>query len=200
MKRVFLLGTTGATGKYIMAEFQNQSDTVLTAYVRNPAKMTELDSTNVNVVYGDVTDTEKLKKVMQEQDVVLASLKGDTLSMAKSIIGAMKDSPVSRIIWMTGMGIHHEIKGVRGKMLDLYAKSRPDYIQAADLIAACGVTYTLLRGPVLKNGSNDVYYLTTEDEQPRQKDVDRVAVAKYIADMVFSETGLGENQSLGITN
>lgn len=83
MKKVLLLGATGATGKYIMAEFQKRSGAVLTAYVRNPAKMAELDSTGVNVVYGDVTDTEKLKGVMQEQDVVLASLEGDTLSMAK---------------------------------------------------------------------------------------------------------------------
>lgn len=34
------------------------------------------------------------------------------------------------------MGIHHEIKGIRGMMLNQLAKKRPEYIEAADTIAA----------------------------------------------------------------
>lgn len=54
--------------------------------------------------------------------------------MAKNIITVLKDSTVKRIIWITGMGIHHEIKGIRGKMLGILAKTRPEYIKA---IAKC---------------------------------------------------------------
>lgn len=45
------------------------------------------------------------------------------------------------------MGIHHETKGLRGKMLDMLAKKRPEYIQAADTIAASEAITTLLRCP-----------------------------------------------------
>lgn len=175
MKKVLVLGATGHTGRCIMERFQKLEGIELTAYARNPEKMKMLDTVNVKVIYGDVTDMQKLGE-------------------------AMKDSMVKRIIWMTGMGIHHEIKGLRGKMLDMLANSRPEYVEAADLIASCGITYTLLRGPELKDGKDETYYLTSEKEQPRHKGVDRVAVVKCMADMVFSKDGTGENQSLGITN
>ena len=69
---------------------------------------------------------------------------------------------MKRIIWITGMGIHHEIKGLRGKMLDMYAKQRPEYIKAADTIAASPAITTLLRCPGIKDGNNTKYFLTKE--------------------------------------
>ena len=55
------------------------------------------------------------------------------------------------------MGIHHEIKGIRGKMLSVFAKTRPDYIKAADTIAASNAVTTLLRCPGINDGDNEKY-------------------------------------------
>lgn len=49
------------------------------------------------------------------------------LSMAKNIVTALNGSTVSRIIWITGMGIHGEITGLAGLMLKQFAKKRPEY-------------------------------------------------------------------------
>lgn len=136
---------------------------------------------------------------MKGQDILLCSMEGDVLTMAKNIVSALEATSVKRIIWITGMGIHHEITGIRGKMLDEYANSRPEYIEAADLIAASTAVTTLLRCPEIKDGDNETYYLTTEQEQPRNKPIERAGIARCMADMIKDET-LGVNESLGITN
>lgn len=97
------------------------------------------------------------------------------------------------------MGIHYEIKGARGKMLAIFAKTRPDYIKAADTIASSSAVTTLIRCPGINNGDNEVYYLTKEGEQPRNKNIDRAGIAKCIEDMIFNDS-FGVNDSLGITN
>lgn len=79
-------------------------DIELTVFIRDPAKFGEMDMTGVNVI------------------------KGDVLRMAENIVKALDETSVRRTIWITGMGIHHEIKGLRGMMLDQLAKQRPEYI------------------------------------------------------------------------
>ena len=133
-----------------------------------------------------------------KEDIHL-DLEGDVLTMAKNIVSALGDTGVKRIIWITGMGIHHEIKGIRGMMLNQLAKQRPEYIEAADTIAASSAVTTLLRCPGIQNGDNEVYELTKEGEQPSHRNVDRAAIARCMADMIAYKT-LGANESLGITN
>lgn len=96
-----------------------------------------LDLAGVNVIQGDALNAEDVVKAMEGQEILLCSLEGDVLTMAKNIVAALEKTSVKRIIWITGMGIHHEITGVRGMMLNMYARQRPEYIKAADTIAAC---------------------------------------------------------------
>ena len=119
--------------------------------------------------------------------------------MAKNIVAALGDTGVKRIIWITGMGIHHEIKGVHGIMLNQLAKKIPEYIQATDTIAASSAITTLLRCPGIQDGDNEVYELTREGEQPSRWSVARAAIAQCMADMI-ADDALGANESLGITN
>lgn len=119
--------------------------------------------------------------------------------MAKNIVAALEKTSVKRIIWITGMGIHREITGLRGMMLNMYAKQRPEYIEAADTIAASKAVTTLLRCPGIKNGDNTDYFLTREGEQPAHKDIERAGIAQCMYDLIEDET-LGINESLGITN
>lgn len=97
------------------------------------------------------------------------------------------------------MGIHHEITGVRGMMLNRYAKQRPEYIEAADVIAVSKAVTTLLRWPGIQNGDNEKYELTKEGIQPSHRNVDRAAIAQCMADMIADES-MGVNDSLAITN
>ena len=97
------------------------------------------------------------------------------------------------------MGIRSEIRGVRGLMLKQLAKSRPEYVQAADEIMACPVAATLLRCPEIQDGDGECYELTLEGDKSRNVPVDRAAIAQFMADVITDES-LGANESLGITN
>lgn len=199
MKNAVIFGAAGHTGKYITRRLMKSDDIKLTAFVRDPKKFGDMDITGVNIVCGDALNEADVKKAMEKQDILICSLEGDVLTMAQNIVSALKVTSVKRIIRITGMGIHHEITGSRSIMLNMYAKKRPEYIKAADLIAASDAVITLLRCPGIQDGDNEKYCLTTEREQPAHRNVDRAALAQCIADMIASET-LGANESLGITN
>ena len=199
MKKVVIFGAAGHTGKYLTRKMQKAADIELSVFVRNPAKFGDMDLTGVNIITGDTLKPEDVRRAMDGQDVLLCSLEGDVLTMAKNIVAALKETSVRRIIWITGMGIHHEIKGVHGIMLNQLAKKMPEYIQAADTIAASSAVTTLLRCPGIRDGENEVYSLTKEGEKPVCWSVDRAAIAQCMADMIADEA-LGANESLGITN
>ena len=199
MKKVVIFGAAGHTGKYITRKMRSMEGVEVTAFVRNPAKFSPEEIENVTVIQGDALNASDVKRAMEGQDILLCSLEGDVLTMAKNIVDALSTTSVRRIVWITGMGIHGEVKGMRGIMLGMLAKQRPEYIKAADAIAASGVPATLLRCPGIQNGENTGYCLTPESEQPAKRNVDRAAIAQFMADVVVDEA-LGANESLGITN
>ena len=199
MKKVVIFGAAGHTGKYLTRKMQSIADVELSVFVRNLAKFGEMDMTGVNILQGDALNAGDVRRAMDGQDVLLCSLEGDVLTMAKNIVAALGDTGVKRIIWITGMGIHHEIKGVHGIMLNQLAKKIPEYIQATDTIAASSAITTLLRCPGIQDGDNEVYELTREGEQPSRWSVARAAIAQCMADMI-ADDALGANESLGITN
>ena len=199
MKKVVIFGAAGHTGKYLTRKMQKTEDIELSVFVRNPQKFSDIDMTGVNIMQGDALNAEDVRRAMEGQDILLCSLEGDVLTMAKNIVAALEKTSVKRIIWITGMGIHHEITGLRGKMLSIYAKKRPEYIEAADVIAASSAVTTLLRCPGIQDGDNEIYELTKEGVQPANRNVDRAAIAQCMADLIADES-MGVNDSLGITN
>ena len=199
MKKVVIFGAAGHTGKYLTHKMQSIADIELSVFVRNPQKFEGMDLSGVNVIQGDVLKPEDVKRAMEGQDVLLCSLDGNVLPMAQNIAAAVEETSVKRIIWITGMGIHHEICGIHGIMLNQLAKKMPEYITAADTIAASSAVTTLLRCPGIRDGEGETYRLTREGEKPACWFVERAAIAQCMADMIADET-LGVNESLGITN
>ena len=74
----------GHTGKYITRKMQSMEDVQLTFFVRNPAKFEGMDMTGVQIIQGDALNADDVKKAMAGQDILLCSLEGDVLTMAKS--------------------------------------------------------------------------------------------------------------------
>ena len=199
MKKVVIFGAAGHTGKYLTRKMQSLPDVELTVFVRDPQKFAGMDLSGVTVITGDALVADDVRRAMDGQDILLCSLDSDVLTMAKNITAALAETPVRRIIWITGMGIHREIRGLHGLMLNQLAKKMPEYIVAADTIAASPAVTTLLRCPGIRNGDGTTYRLTREGEKPACWTVDRAAIAQCMADMIEDET-LGANESLGITN
>lgn len=128
MGKTVIFGAAGRTGKYLTRKMQKAADVELSAFVRDPAKFGDMDMAGIHVITGDACSAEDVRRAMDGQDVLLCSLEGDVLTMAKNIAAALAKTSVKRIIWITGMGIHHEIHGVHGIMLNRLAKKMPEYI------------------------------------------------------------------------
>lgn len=114
---------------------KSEEDIELTVFVRNPAKFGDMDLSNVKVIQGDALalDANAVEKTMEGQDTLLCLLEGDVLTMAKNIVAALEKTSVKRIIWITGMEIHHEIKGARGIILNMLAKLLQHFYVAQEL-------------------------------------------------------------------
>ena len=95
---------------------------------------------------------------------------------------------------------HHEVPGEIGKVLDGFVARFPDYVKAADTIAASGIPYTLVRAGNIVDGNKLDYQLQEEGEPATGGSVDRPAVAKFIVDIIMDKNGLGRNDSLGVVN
>ena len=142
MKNVLILGATGGIGHWVAEFLKEYPDFHQTVYVRNPQKLDASVAETAAVLVGDMADTVSLEQAMQGQEIVVAALSGDWLGHAKAIAAAAKKTGVSRLIWVTGLGIHREVPGETGKILEYYVNRFPEYIQAADTIAASGIPYT----------------------------------------------------------
>lgn len=199
MNNILVLGATGGIGSLVVSQL-TKVNVKQTIYVRNIKKLKKENLTSVTILEGDILDTTNLISAMKGQNIVIAALSGDLFGQALSIVAAAKQTNVSRIIWVTGLGIHHEVPGKIGEMLNYYVNKFPEYIQAADTIANSGIPYTLVRAANLTNGNNLTYYIQKEGEEIHSESVDRRAVAQFIVDMIKDTNNLGLNESLGVTN
>ena len=193
MKNILVFGATGRIGQKLLPLLSHHQ---VTAYVRDKNKMKDLK--DIQIIEGDVLDLKQLTKSFENQDIVIAILSGDLLTYAKNIKEALNKSNVQRIIWITGMGIHHEVPGEVGKLLDKLCKEMPEYVQATDTIISSNTPYTLIRAAHLTDGDNAQYYIQHAGENLHSNSVDRIAVARLIADLIENNKGIVD--SLGVTN
>lgn len=197
MKKVVLLGGTGRIGQKLVGLLK-QEDVELSLYVRSAEKARSLGFGDLPLTEGDVLDSDALAQAIEGKDCVVAILSGDLLAYARSIAAALKKSPETHILWVTGMGIHHEVPGEVGKLLDELCRQMPEYVEAADTIANAGNPCTLIRAAHLTDGSNAAYYVQHEGEPLHANSVDRIAVASLIHDLICGKADAAE--SIGVTN
>jgi len=159
----------------------------LTLLVRNPKKLSGDEPKNARVVIGDVLDSKLLRQVMAEQDVVYANLAGDVDVQAKRILAAMVSTGVQRLIFVNSLGIYDEVPGKFGEWnrAEIGSYLGP-YREAANLIEASSVDYTILRAAWLTD-TDEVDYETTGRHEPfKGTEVSRKSVAGLIVQIIQS--------------
>ena len=124
MRNILILGANGQVARRAIELFLNETDVELTLYLRNSGRLRSVDPERARVIEGDVLDTGKLKQAMAGQDVVYANLAGDLEQQAKSIVKAMHEAGVRRLVFISSMGIYDEVPGEKhGSILDPYRKA-----------------------------------------------------------------------------
>ncbi|SMQ77523.1 NAD(P)H-binding [Bacillus sp. OV166] len=191
MTNVLIIGANGSLASVAIDMFLKETDAQLTLYLRNSRRLRNIDTNRVRVIEGDVMDLEKLKEAMIGQDVVYANLAGNLEQMAKTIVDAMDDTGVNRLIWVSSMGIYNEVPGEsHGSILNPYRKS-------AAVIEASDLDYTILR-PGWFTNRDEIDYETTQKGEPfKGHDVSRKSIADLIVKLAVTP-GLEVRSSLGV--
>jgi uncharacterized protein YbjT (DUF2867 family) len=194
MTKVLILGAYGQIARVATDLFLKETDAQLTLYLRNAKRLKHLGHVDrVRILEGDVLDEKRLSEAMAGQEVVYANLAGSLEQQARCIVEAMKATGVKRLIFISSMGIYDEIPGERhGSILDPYRN-------AARVIEASDLDYTILRPAWLEN-RNEIAYGTTQKGEPF-KNPSATVSRKSVADLVVklaTTPGLEARHSLGV--
>ena len=101
--KLLIFGSTGGTGRELLKQALEQGHNV-TAYARNPAKMSDIEHANMQVIRGDVLDPATVESAVPGQDAVLSTIgagAGRTTLRedgTRNIIEAMEKAGVSRLV------------------------------------------------------------------------------------------------------
>jgi uncharacterized protein YbjT (DUF2867 family) len=139
LTNVLILGANGQLARNATRVLLRDTDAKLTLYLRRAGRLKNPDPKRVTIVDGDVLDRARLEAAMKGQDVVYANLSGAMKQQAESIVAAMHATGLTRLIFISSMGIYGEVPGERyGSQLDPYRDS-------AAVIEASDLDYTILR-------------------------------------------------------
>ncbi|WP_125981694.1 NAD(P)H-binding protein [Loigolactobacillus iwatensis] len=198
MANVLIIGATGTVGgttrQYLLANTTDQ----LTLMARNTRRLGNLNADREHAIAGSVTDKTMLQDALKGQDVVFAALSGNLRAMAQSLVAAMDEAGVKRLLFITSMGIYNEIPAAVGASGNL--ASNPvlqTYRDAADVIEASDLNYTIIRPGWFDNGSDTAYQVTHKGEPFGGHDVSVVSIADLVMRLAH-DPKLGARDSLGI--
>lgn len=192
--KVLILGANGQIARVTTTLLLQNPDVRLTLYLRRADRLRSFPQERlISIVEADVLDEAALTAAMIGQDVVYANLAGALKQQAETIVRAMHAAGVARLIFVTSMGIYNEVPGDRyGSVLDPYR-------DAAAVIEASGLDYTLLR-PAWLNDKNEVAYATTRKGEPFEA-ANATVSRRSVADLVVRLATTPElelRQSLGV--
>lgn len=133
--KVALLGATGYVGSALLKEALDRGHTV-TAVVRHPEKLEKRKGLIPKA--GDVYDTDSLAKLIQGNDALISAfnpgwknpnLYNDQVRGTASIIAAVKQAGIKRVLWVGGAGGLEVKPGVR--VID--SPGMPDWVKPGSL-------------------------------------------------------------------
>jgi uncharacterized protein YbjT (DUF2867 family) len=168
-------------------------DVALTLYLRRSTRFVNPDKARVSIIEGDVLDQTLLETAMYGQDVVYANLTGDMAAQAATIIAAMKEVGLKRLIFISSMGIYGEVPGER------YRSILDPYRDSAALIEDSSLDYTILRPGWFARDKAISYQLTQKGEAFRGYDVSMNSLSDLIVKLAL-DPGLHVRTSLGVSS
>ena len=194
-KRILIIGATGSIGSKLRKTLLEKTNYKLTLFSTRANRL-QINPNREVAISGDVNNKMNLSRVIQNQDVVFAALSGNLGAMAKNIVDVMSQSTTRRLIFISSMGIYNEIpRSIGGGNLNENSMLRP-YREAADVIEASNLDYTIIRPGWFDEGS-DNYEITKKGQPFKGHDVSRQAICNLVLKLI-QQNGLGVRESLGI--
>jgi putative NADH-flavin reductase len=168
--KILIFGATGATGHHLVSQAL-RSGHLVTAFVRNAAKA-QKEHQNIKIFTGDVTDSQLVENAIANQEVIFSALGASSpikrdfklIIGIQNIVAAMKKQNVKRFIYQSFLGVHEnrsELGFVVNSVLPVVLKSAIlDHEAKENIITESGLDWTIVRCPMLTNGSFKGKYRT----------------------------------------
>lgn len=186
MVKVLILGANGQIARLATAQLVD-AKADLRLFLRNANRLQSEKTGRAEIIDGDAANVADLTQAMAGVDVVYANLAGHNIEQqAKSVVAAMTQTGIKRLIWVSTLGIYDEVPGKFGQwnhqMLD--DGYLPTYAAAANVIEASELDYTIIRPAWLDNKDEVDYELTQKGETFKGTEVSRKSVATYIVHLI----------------
>jgi nucleoside-diphosphate-sugar epimerase len=200
---ILILGAAGQIGKMLTAEVLTQTNFNLVLYARNATtRLKGINNERIKIINGDFKDKHTLIRAMDKADLVYINDLGDEEATV-TIIEAMKEANIERLIGASVLDIYNEVTGAFGqwnkRMIGSYPRMK-DQIRSALAIENSGLDYTLLRLSWLYDQkTNKGYALTQKGESFEGTQVTRKAVVQLIIDIITAKDERFINKSLGVS-
>lgn len=186
MKKVLIIGATGTIGGAVRQTLLNETDDQLTLFARSASRLKA--GSRETVIAGDVTKDRDLDRAIAGQDVVFVALSGSLGQYAKKIVAAMDRNKVSRLLFITSMGIYDEIPASVGASGNLSSNSMlRSYREAADIVEGSDLNYTVIRPGWFTGGPVD-YEITKKGEPFGGHDVSISSIADFVKNAVADDS------------
>jgi len=167
-KRILIFGATGGTGQELVRQCLEQNYAV-TAFVRSPQKMKQ-SHPNLNVIKGDVLNSDDVLDAVANQDVVFCNLgmpASDKSSLrtdgTANIVKAMKARGVDRFICQTSLGFGDSTEVLPWHMKYLIVpfilkNAFKDHETQEKVVEQSNLNWTIVRPGNLTNGKKTGEY------------------------------------------
>lgn len=205
--KILLLGATRGVGLQFLEQALEKGDNV-TALVRSPERIANIQHPNLIVIQGDAFQLEDIRKCMEGQDAVVSCLntskginESDELQrMMQNCVEAMVEFGVKRIVYCASAGVEDEIPGERGKeAMHFLRHPLHDHKEAIQKIKLANLDFTIARPGGLMDGEFSGKYGETEVGIPETSNrILRADVAHFMLKAVHNDQYIGK--SIGIMN
>ncbi len=204
MKKILIVGAHGQTARIVTDKLLADSDVELKLFLRNSERLNEYnDNSRVELIDGDVLDTDALAAVMADVDLVYSNVGGTNLAdQAESIIKAMDQAGQKRLIFISSLGAYHEVPGKFGEWNEsAIASFLPGFRKSAELIEKSDLDYTMIR-PAWMDNNDEIDYETTQKNEPfKGTEVSRKSIADFVIKLINDPSKhIGESVGLNKPN
>lgn len=204
MTKIIILGAHGQTARIVTDELLKNSDIELKLFLRNSTRLNQYQNNpRVELIEGDVLNTEQLMQAMQDVDLVYSNVGGvDLAEQTKSIIKAMDQANKKRLIFISSLGAYHEVPGKFGEWNETaIASFLPGFRESAKLIEDSDLDYTMIR-PAWMDNKDEIDYETTQKNEPfKGTEVSRKSIADFVIKLINNpQTHIGESVGLNKPN
>lgn len=195
---IAVIGGTGKSGKFLVQSLLNKQYPIR-MLLRNPENFT-LKNPLINIVKGDVRNSEAAHHLIKDCDVVISTLgqsvgeKSIFSDATGNIIKAMNSYGINRYIVTTGLNVNtpfdhknEKVKMATDWMYQNYPETTTDKQKEYELLNESNLNWTLVRLPLI-NLTDESFATETSLQDCKGETISATDLAKFLISQMDDQT------------